>query len=110
MYEKRYDEDGAARDAVVIDSKQPQLNRVEQALRAAIDGYVTLPRLVVSYPGAEGGVELSEDLELSHRAFDGHIRAGMVAGRPVTGLAAYQQMRDAQPGNARLATRYGADS
>lgn len=99
-YETRYDEDGAAHDVVLLDSKQSQLNRVELALRDAIaDGHPTLsrlPRLVVAYDD----VELS-DIELPHRAFDGHIRAGTVGGESVTKHDVYRRVRDAHPGNAR---------
>lgn len=102
-YERRYF-DGQAQDAVVVDSKQSQLNRVEQALREAIDdghpALSRLPRLVVSYKRGDGVAEFT-DLDLPHRAFDGHIRAGSVDGTPVTQLPAYRAMRDAQPGNAR---------
>lgn len=104
-YETRYDDvDGAARHVVVIDSKQSQLNRVEQALCAAIrDGHdvlARLPRLTVSYSHGGNKVELS-DLELPHRAFDGHLRAGTVDGQPVTQHEAYRGIRDAHPGAAR---------
>lgn len=102
-YERRYLE-GEAQDAVIVDSKQSQLNRCEQALRHAIDdGHPTLsrlPRLVVSYEHPDGVREYT-DLDLPHRAFDGHIRAGSVDGTPVTQLAQYRAIRDAQPGNAR---------
>ena len=102
-YETRYDE-GAACDVVLIDSKQSQLNRVEQGLCAAIrDGHAVLsrlPRLVVSYTRGGDAVELS-DLELPHRAFDGHVRAGTIGDKPVTQHDAYRRVRDAHPGNAR---------
>jgi CRISPR-associated protein Csb1 len=102
-YETRYDE-GAACDVVVIDSKQSQLNRVEQALCDAIrDGHevlARLPRLVVSYPRGADTIELS-DLELPHRVFDGHLRAGTVDGVPVTQHERYRSIRDAHPGDAR---------
>lgn len=101
-YETRYD-DGIARDVVVIDSKQSQLNRTESALRDAIgDGHPLLsrlPRLVVSYPRGDEQVEFT-DLELPHRAFDGHFRAGSIDGRPATQHEGYRRLRDAHPGNA----------
>lgn len=102
-YERRY-LDGLAQDVVLVDSKQSQLNRIEQALRLAIDDghepLARLPRLVVSYEHVDGQVEYT-DLDLPHRAFDGHIRAGSVDGTPVTQLDAYRAIRNAQPGNAR---------
>jgi CRISPR-associated protein Csb1 len=102
-YERRY-LDGQIRQAVLIDSKQSQLNRCEVALDQAIsDGHPVLsrlPRIVVSYE-RDGRVEEYSDLTLPHRAFDGHIRAGTVEGRPVTKLEAYRALRDATAGNAR---------
>jgi CRISPR-associated protein Csb1 len=102
-YERRY-LDGVASPAVLIDSKQSQLNRGEQALAQAIDeGHrllSRLPRVVVSYE-RDGVVTEYSDLELPHRVFDGHIRAGSVDGVPVTQLSAYRAIRDANPGNAR---------
>lgn len=102
-YERRYLE-GTARQAVVIDSKQSQLNRAEAALALAIEnGHPTLsrlPRVVVRYD-RHGLSEDYSDLTLPHRAFDGHIRAGTVQGTPVTQVPAYRAARDATPGNAR---------
>lgn len=102
-YEKRYLE-GILAQTVIIDSKQSQLNRCEQALRQAIDeGHLLLsrlPRVVVSYE--RDGVETEySDLELPHRVFDAHVRAGSVDGQPVTQLDTYRAIRDASPANAR---------
>jgi len=102
-YERRY-LDGAVQHAVLIDSKQSQLNRCEQALQQAItDGHPVLsrlPRIVVTYTRDGEPAEYS-DLTLPHRAFDGHIRAGTVDGQPVTKLDAYRAVRNATPANAR---------
>lgn len=102
-YETRY-LDGAPLQAVLIDSKQSQLNRAEQALRNAItDGHPQLtqmPRIIVSYD-RDGHITEYSDLDLPHRAFDGHIRAGSVDGVPVTQLDQYRAIRDADPTNAR---------
>jgi CRISPR-associated protein Csb1 len=102
-YEHRY-LDGEARTAVLIDSKQSQLNRCEAALaHAATDGHPVLsrmPRVVVSYD-RDGVSEEYSDLTLPHRVFDGHIRAGTVNGQPVTQLDAYRAIRNASPANAR---------
>jgi CRISPR-associated protein Csb1 len=102
-YERRY-LDGEIQQAVLIDSKQSQLNRCEQALSQAImDEHPVLsrlPRILVSYE-RNGQVEEYSDLTLPHRVFDGHIRAGTVDGRPVTQLDAYRTLRDATPANAR---------
>ena len=102
-YEHRY-LDGGARTAVLIDSKQSQLNRCEAALAQAVtDGHPVLsrmPRVVVSYD-RDGFVEEYSDLTLPHRVFDGHIRAGTADGQPVTQLDAYRAIRNATPANAR---------
>lgn len=101
-YETRYD-DGLPADAVLIDSKQSQNNRAEEALRNAIlDGHevlTRLPRIAVSYCAGDRVIQLS-DLELPHRAFDGHIRAGTIDGSPVTQDERYRRIRDAHPGDA----------
>ena len=102
-YEHRY-VDGEARTAVLIDSKQSQLNRCEAALAQAVtDGHPVLsrmPRAVVSYD-RDGLSEEYSDLTLPHRIFDGHIRAGTVDEKPVTQLDAYRAVRNASPANAR---------
>ena len=98
-YEKRY-LDGTLRNTVLVDSKQSQLNRVEAALQQGIDDGVEIlgrmPRIEVTYP--DGSVY--SDLTLPHRAFDGHIRAGSIAGVPTTQTAQYRALRDANPADA----------
>jgi CRISPR-associated protein Csb1 len=102
-YETRY-LDGVPSQAVLVDSKQSQLNRAEQGLRQVIaDGHPLLsrlPRIVVTYD-RNGEVTEYSDLDLPHRIFDGHIRAGSVDGVPVTQLDQYRAIRDADPANAR---------
>lgn len=102
-YERRY-LDGELTQAVLVDSKQSQLNRAEKAIDQGVaDGHPTLsrlPRVLVRYE-REGRVEEYSDLTLPHRVFDGHIRAGTVDGVPVTDLPQYRALRDATPGNAR---------
>jgi CRISPR-associated protein Csb1 len=102
-YERRF-LDGELRHAVVIDSKQSQLNRAEAALVLAIeDGHPVLgrvPQVVVTYQ-RNGTVERFSDLMLPHRVFDAHIRAGTVDGVPTTQVPAYRRVRDASPANAR---------
>lgn len=102
-YETRYS-DGVAARVVMIDSKQSQLNRCEEALRQAVlDGHPLLsrmPGIVVTY-NRDGALEEYSDLDLPHRAFDGHIRAGSVEGVPVTQLPGYRAIRNASPANAR---------
>ncbi len=102
-YEQRFVDGGAAR-VVIIDSKQSQLNRAEAALhQAMLDGIASLsrmPHVEVRYE-RDGVVETFTDLTLPHRAFDGHIRAGTVAGQPATQTPTYQAARNATPANAR---------
>ncbi|HUY45227.1 MAG TPA: type I-U CRISPR-associated RAMP protein Csb1/Cas7u [Streptosporangiaceae bacterium] len=102
-YERRF-LDGTVCQAVIIDSKQSQLNRGEAALQQAIaDDHPTLsrlPRAEVRYE-RDDLVEEFSDLTLPHRIFDGHIRAGTVDGQPVTQLPAYRAVRNATPANAR---------
>lgn len=102
-YETRYLE-GEPRQAVVVDSKQSQLNRAEQALRLAIDdGHDILsrmPRVVVKYDRGGEPVQYT-DLDLPHRVFDAHVRAGFIDGQPVTQDPRYRAIRDANPTNAR---------
>ncbi|WP_213455092.1 type I-G CRISPR-associated RAMP protein Csb1/Cas7g [Rhizomonospora bruguierae] len=102
-YEQRFLGD-ESRYAVMIDSKQSQLNRAEQALAQAIeDGHPLLsrvPHVQVTYE-REGALEHYFDITLSHRVFDGHIRAGTIDGQPTTQTEAYRAVRDATPANAR---------
>lgn len=95
---RRFDE-GIAKHAVLLDSKQSQLNRGEDRIVAAIeDGHPVLcrtPRIRVSY-----GNEDFTDIELPHRAFDGHIRAGSVDGEPTTRNSIYRAARNATKKNA----------
>jgi CRISPR-associated protein Csb1 len=58
-----------------------------------------IPSIEVSYE-REGRVERFTDLELSHRAFDGHIRSGKVDGTPTTEHPAYRAARNSSPANA----------
>ncbi len=98
-YIKRYD-DGVAKHAVVIDSKQSQLNRCEAELAYAIaDGeepLVRTPRVNLSYDDL-----VLSDIELPHRIFDGHLRAGTIDGVPTTQHPQYRAARDATKANAR---------
>jgi len=102
-YESRF-LDGASAMAVIIDSKQSQLNRCEDELVKAIgDGHPTLsrlPRIEVTYT-RDDIEEVYSDLMLPHRAFDGHIRSGSVDGKPVTQLSLYRSIRNATPADAR---------
>lgn len=98
-YESRYI-DGQAQRVVIVDGKASTLNRMEVPLRVAVEeGHETLARLPhvrVTY-----GDQSITDLELPHRVFDGHVRAGSVGGVPVTQTSAYRALRDCTPANAR---------
>jgi CRISPR-associated protein Csb1 len=98
-YEQRF-LDGSLRHTVLMDSKQSQLNRVEQTLQDAVDAggspWARLPHLRVTY-----GDDSYTDLTLPHRAYDGHLRAGTVEGQPTTQHPLYRALRDATPLNAR---------
>ncbi|MDZ7577195.1 MAG: type I-U CRISPR-associated RAMP protein Csb1/Cas7u [Candidatus Nanopelagicales bacterium] len=102
-FESRYLE-GQRRQAVLIDSKQSQLNRMEAALQQAIDDghplLTRLPRILVTYD-RDGTVEEYSDISLPHRAFDGHIRAGSIDGSPAVRNETYRAARDSTPANAR---------
>lgn len=102
-YESRY-LDGEAVRAVVIDSKQSQLNRAEaslaQAIRDGVDPLIRMPRVQVTYL-RDGVEEVYWDLTLPHRAYDGHIRAGTIDGLPATDHPAYRAARNSTPEDGR---------
>ena len=93
---------GKPQKVVLIDSKQSELNRAEAAIeqgRQHHDGneaVVKIPRAVVTYQTENGPVEYS-DMELSHRVFDGHFRAGRVDGKPITENDQYRALRNCTP-------------
>lgn len=99
VYGTRY-VDGQAQRTVLVDSSQSLGNRIEQSLDLAItDGSPVLgviPRIRVRYE-RDGRTETFTDLQLPHRAFDAHVRAGTSDGKPVTAHAAYRAARDATP-------------
>lgn len=98
-FETRYI-DGEAVTVALLDSKQSQINRAETATALAIrDGEETaakVPHVTVDY-----GDKDYTDLELPHRAFDGHIRAGSLDGTPVPKTEIFQSLRNCTPANAR---------
>lgn len=100
-YENRYIGDNAQK-VVLIDSKQSELNRAESAIEQGRqyqygnEAVVKIPRAVVTYKTENGPVEYS-DMELSHRIFDGHFRAGRVDGKPITENDQYRALRNSTP-------------
>ncbi|WP_314746729.1 type I-U CRISPR-associated RAMP protein Csb1/Cas7u [uncultured Rothia sp.] len=98
-YENRYIGDSAQK-VVLIDSKQSELNRaeaaIEQGRQYGDEAAVKIPRAVVTYKTENGPVEYT-DMELSHRIFDGHFRAGRVDGKPITENDQYRALRNCTP-------------
>lgn len=98
-YENRYIGDSAQK-VVLIDSKQSELNRaeaaIEQGRQYGDEAAVRIPRAVVTYKTENGPVEYT-DMELSHRIFDGHFRAGRVDGKPITENDQYRALRNCTP-------------
>lgn len=73
--------DGRPTKTVLIDSRSSMANRIEDGLNKGIkEGsrvLCSMPKIRVTYKNAEGIVVATEtDLDLPHRAFDGHIRLG----------------------------------
>lgn len=91
---------GKSQKVVLIDSKQSELNRAEAAIEQGCqygdEAAVKIPRAVVTYQTENGPVEYS-DMELSHRVFDGHFRAGRVDGKPITENDQYRALRNCTP-------------
>lgn len=91
---------GKSRKVVLIDSKQSELNRaeaaIEQGRQYGDEAAVKIPRAVVTYKTENGSVEYT-DMELSHRIFDGHVRAGRVDGKPITENDQYRALRNCTP-------------
>lgn len=87
--------------AVVLASKQASINYVEASISQAITDDVEplnqTPRITLTYEG----LPTVADYDLPHRAFDGHIRAGMIGQEAVTANAAYRAARDSTAANAK---------
>lgn len=102
VYEDRF-VDGERVMTVLVDSKSSVGNRMEAAVLDAIDAGHPLisrwPRIEVTYGSGEGSRKFY-CLNLPHRAFDAHIRAGTVEGTPVTQHERYVTARDSDPSNA----------
>jgi len=95
--------DGTPMKTVLIDSSQSQSNRIEQVLALQIEDsnpiLSRIPRIRVTYH-TDDGIAQFTDLELPHRVFDGHIRAGSINGKPATSNDTYRAARNASPANA----------
>ena len=99
-YERRF-VDGEPQHVVLIEGKASSLNRIEDQISIAIaDKHPVLgrtPRIEVTYPT----LGTLSDLNLPHRAFDGHIRLGTIDGTPAVKHASYLALRNSTPSNAR---------
>lgn len=91
---------GKPQTVVLIDSKQSELNRaeaaIEQGRQYGDEAVVKIPRAVVTYQTENGPVEYT-DMELSHRVFDGHFRAGTINGEHITENDQYRALRNCTP-------------
>ena len=91
---------GKPQTVVLIDSKQSELNRaeaaIEQGRQYGDEAAVKIPRAVVTYKTENGPVEYT-DMELSHRIFDGHFRAGTIDGKLITENDQYRALRNSTP-------------
>ena len=91
---------GKSQKVVLIDSKQSELNRaeaaIEQGRQYGDEAAIKIPRAVVTYQTENGPVEYT-DMELSHRVFDGHFRAGTIDGKPITENDQYRALRNCTP-------------
>lgn len=91
---------GKPQTVVLIDSKQSELNRaeaaIEQGRQYGDEAVVKIPRGVVTYQTENGPVEYT-DMELSHRIFDGHFRAGTIDGERITENDQYRALRNCTP-------------
>ncbi|OYN91528.1 type I-G CRISPR-associated RAMP protein Csb1/Cas7g [Parenemella sanctibonifatiensis] len=92
---------GEAVTTVLIDSKQSQSNRQEDALNlareAGDEALSQMPQMLLTYSDDQH----LTDTTAPHRAFDGHFRAGTIGGQPVTQHPTYIAARNATLANAR---------
>ena len=91
---------GKSQKVVLIDSKQSELNRaeaaIEQGRQYSDEAAIKIPRAVVTYQTENGPVEYT-DMELPHRVFDGHFRAGTIDGERITENDQYYALRNCTP-------------
>lgn len=93
VFETRF-VDGSFQRTVLIDSKQSQSNRVEEALLLERShATAAVPMVEVSYEDRDA----LTDFELPHRVFDAHVRFGKQDAVPVVNCAWYRAVRDATP-------------
>ncbi|MDF7663609.1 type I-U CRISPR-associated protein Cas7 [Bifidobacterium sp. ESL0763] len=101
VFEDRF-VDGQSKKTVLIDSRTSQNNRLEDYISKAIkEGHSVfskMPRIQVTYQSDDGAGEVREehylDVDLPHRAFDAHIRVGLVDGVSTSQLPQYIEARN----------------
>lgn len=107
LVEKRWGSDGQEIEVVLLDSRQAQANRCEEAIQAEIDaGRVTIPHLVLS--SEPHGVPLRiTSLEAPHRSRDAYFRdAQDGAGLPFDSTEAGKALKGVRPEDATPLYRY----
>lgn len=99
VYEDRF-VDGELRRTVLIDSRSSAANRMEAAMRQAIENedpvLSKMPHVSVTYADKDGKQRVFCDYSLPHRLWDAHIRLGTVNGVPVTQVPEYRAARNAR--------------
>jgi CRISPR-associated protein Csb1 len=89
--------DGVQRPTVVIDQESSQANRVEEALRDAVDGGVLgLPMLELR----SGSVRLTS-LDFPHRYADAYVRDSMIGGVRFDQTPVGKRLREVSTGDVR---------
>lgn len=100
---------GERRRVVLIDSRTSQSNRAEAYITQAMEDessvFAKMPRIKVTYAFEDEAGNLIErvayDVTLPHRAFDAHIRIGIIDGGPASKYPEYIQARNATPANLK---------
>lgn len=107
LTEQRWSDDGSSRNVVLLDSRQSQANRCEEALQAAIDeGLLSLPHLVLNVTTHGRAVRITS-LTAPHRSRDAYFRdAEDEAGTWFDETPAGRALRDVTPEDAIALYRY----
>lgn len=88
---------------VLIDSVQSQANRLEEALlRAAEEGRIVLPRILVDFAGSGlNSIGAITSLDAPHRVFDAILRDSLLGDEPFLAKSAIgKRLREATPKDA----------
>jgi CRISPR-associated protein Csb1 len=101
LIEERWDDSGAKVDVVLLDSRQAQANRCEEALQDEIDaGRIELPHLVLSTVAHGTPIRITS-LEAPHRSRDAYFRdAEDTNGQPFDATEAGAALRAVRPEDA----------